>query len=592
MSETPTSPRPVLPLQLPQASHDEVLLRRYRVLERRGRGGFGTVCTCWDTRLQRRVAIKRLPLACEWGTTAEEALAEARTSCMLSHPNIVTVHDFESDGTFAYIVMEYVDGLNLAELLARVEGGRLTPDECAHLVLSVARALAFAHENQALHLDIKPTNIMIDRRGEVKLADFGMSTLSSAAGYGGARGGTVGYMPPEQIESGMVDERADVFALAAVAWQSLTGSNPFLARSAEDSLRRIERGPGRLSKLCPKLDPGVESVLLAALSPSASGRDASVLEFAEELAASLGDPEEGRLSLRDLVLQAEDDEGGATEERLPRPADEGRALRLPEGSLARAVTALACFSCLRLIAPFLLPPDAEAALVGIPLICAVAAGFWPPLASLLVGGAVAAAIARGSLGGNPAPALLAVAVAAGLLVWWVLAGRRERLSSICLLLPCCLPSPVTGSAASGYALDPLPAAGTAGVAFLMGVVFHAAVSGSFGAEAVLDALLQAAQSPAFWLLLAGSVAGGALSSALALRGSVGWGLAGQALGLACVVASCVVAARMENSGIWPALDWSSVVLALLLSVLMCVATVLRGPLYEGQEGEDPDEFSE
>ena len=272
MNDTPTRVHPT-PLQSAAQPHDEYLLRRYRVLERRGRGGFGTVCTCWDTRLQRRVAIKRMPLAAETGTTATEALAEARTACMLGHPNIVTVFDFESDGTFAYLVMEYVDGLNLAELLARVEGGRLTPAECAHVLQSVARALAFAHENRVLHLDIKPTNIMIDRQGIVKLADFGMATLASAAGYGGARGGTVGYMPPEQIDGAMVDERTDVFSLAVVMWQALSGTNPFLARSAEDSRRRIEKGPGRLSRLVPDIVPDAEAALTAELSPAPSGRE-------------------------------------------------------------------------------------------------------------------------------------------------------------------------------------------------------------------------------------------------------------------------------------------------------------------------------
>ena len=223
------------------APPEEVLLGRYRVLARRGTGGFGTVCTCWDQRLQRRVAIKRMPLLAETGTTAEEALAEARTSCMLSHPNIVTVLDFEADGAYAYLVMEYVDGLNLGELLARVEGGRLMPAECAHVVTSVSRALAFAHENRVLHLDIKPTNILIDRQGIVKLADFGMATLSSAAGYGDARGGTVGYMPPEQIEGMLVDERTDIFSLAVVAYQALVGQNPFAAPTAAGSLEKIRR---------------------------------------------------------------------------------------------------------------------------------------------------------------------------------------------------------------------------------------------------------------------------------------------------------------------------------------------------------------
>ena len=307
MNETPTRVRHT-PLQSAAQPPEEYLLRRYRVLERRGRGGFGTVCTCWDTRLQRRVAIKRMPLAAETGTTAAEALAEARTACMLGHPNIVTVFDFESDGTFAYLVMEYVDGLNLAELLARVEGGRLTPDECAHVLDSVARALSFAHENRVLHLDIKPTNIMIDRQGVVKLADFGMATLASAAGYGDARGGTVGYMPPEQIDGGMVDERTDVFALAVVTWQALTGSNPFLAKGAEESRRRIAKGPGRLARLAPGVDPAVEATLARELSPAPSARDADALELAEELVPHLGLPAMGAESLRGLVEQAEKDD--------------------------------------------------------------------------------------------------------------------------------------------------------------------------------------------------------------------------------------------------------------------------------------------
>ena len=209
INPTQSAVRPVKPGS--RAIPEETLLGRYRVLARRGAGGFGTVCTCWDTRLQRRVAIKRIPLLTSddvsgaSASTADEALAEARTACLLAHPNIVTVYDFETDGTHAYLVMEYVDGLNLAELLARVEDGVLTHEECAHVLRSVAAALTYAHENGVLHLDIKPTNIMIDRQGTVKLADFGMATLASAAGYGGARGGTVGYMPPEQIQGLLVD---------------------------------------------------------------------------------------------------------------------------------------------------------------------------------------------------------------------------------------------------------------------------------------------------------------------------------------------------------------------------------------------------
>ena len=568
------------------SDREEMLLGRYRVLERRGTGGFGTVCTCWDTRLQRRVAIKRIPLAAEAGTTAEEALSEARTACMLGHPNIVTVYDFESEGSYAYLVMEFVDGLNLAELLARVEGGRLMPEECSHILVSVARALSYAHENRVLHLDIKPTNIMIDRRGTVKLADFGMSSLSSAAGYGGARGGTVGYMPPEQIEGMLVDERTDVFSLAVVVWQALTGSNPYLARSAEESLTRIRRGPGTgLSRSCPELGPAAETALLEALAPQASERTPSVEDLADELGDLLGDEREGAESLRELVEQAEDDEGDATARRS-RP---GLALRAPrvEGVVGRLLTALAAFACLRMTLP--VPLGSELGL-GLSLLGAALGAAWPPLAAPLAGGSLAWAVA--STGASGSSTLLAWALVACLLVWWAVVGRREHLSSLAMLLPCCLPSPICGAALAGFALDPAAAAATGALGYVLGVVSHAAVTTGFAGEALLASLGATCLGAPFWTMLLASTACAWASSAVAMRGSVASGIAGQTLGLACVLALLGLTAWMENARIWAALDWETAVLAVLLFVLLCIATVLRGPLYEGQEGGGFHEFSQ
>lgn len=536
MSEPADAPRAA---QQQTSPREEILLGRYRVLARRGTGGFGTVCTCWDLRLQRRVAIKRLPILDDAATTtADEALAEARTACMLGHPNIVTVFDFESDGAYAYIVMEYVDGLNLAELLARVEGGRLTCEECAQVLDSVARALEFAHENRVLHLDIKPTNIMIDRQGVVKLADFGMATLASAAGYGGARGGTVGYMPPEQIEGMLVDERSDVFSLAVVLWQALSGACPFAADSAAASLRLIERGPRRpLSRDCPELAGDPELVLADALAPQASARPADVREFADELLSWMGDPHAGAASLRELVDQAEKDDGSTAAlvgERTPL------ALRLPwlPSAIGRAVTALATFATVRLALPALLGPESGSA------------------------------------------------AAAATLTWWASVGRRERLGGLAVLLPCCLPTPVAGAGVAGYAFDPGPAAVTGAVGYLLGSLFGHAVDAGFSATVTVAALIAEWASPAFWAVCAGAALCGAVSSAVALRGSVAAGVCGQILGLCLLVGSEVIAASMENAGIWNALDWEAVVIAVLLTVLLCIATVLRGPLFEDLDDED------
>lgn len=589
MSDTPTIARPGAAPKPSETPPDEILLGRYRVLERRGTGGFGTVCTCWDTRLQRRVAIKRMPLLAQNGTTtAEEALAEARTACMLAHPNIATVFDFEADGSYAYLVMEYVDGLNLAELLARVEGGRLTYEECAHVLQSVTRALSFAHENRVLHLDIKPTNIMIDRQGVVKLADFGMAALASAAGYGGARGGTVGYMPPEQIEGLLVDERADVFSLAVVVWQSLTGSDPFLAPNAAASRDKIKRGPARsLSKDCPELAGEPERALLSALAPVTSKRTTSVRQLAGELLPFLGHAEDGAASLSSLVRQSEQDEPAE------RTSWEARHLPLSmrhpwlAGATVRALTSLLVLLTAR---PLLavLSGDSTQIMVGGLLVVSGVSALWPPLGSILVGVLLCAAFLLTAP--TAASLLLAALSALALRGWWVFAGRRDHLASAAVLLPCCLSSPLAGAGLAGFALDPAPAALTGVVGYLAGSLFHLASAAGFAASPTVTALLASWERPSFWLLAVGAAACAAVSSAVALRGSVAAGVAGQSLGLTCIIVFEVLAARMENSGIWMPPDGESVALAVILFVFLFIATVLRGPLFEEREGEDINEL--
>ncbi len=176
-----------------------LILDRYRPLAELGEGGFGTVTLAWDTRMQRRVAIKRLPLPLDSRGRPHQppGLAEARTAAMLNHPAIVTVFDFDTDADEAFLVMEHVDGANLADLID--DGGPLTLDEVAAVVEAVSHALAFAHDNGVLHLDIKPENVLVTRDGRVKVADFGIAELSSLSGHGAAWGGTPGYMPLEQL---------------------------------------------------------------------------------------------------------------------------------------------------------------------------------------------------------------------------------------------------------------------------------------------------------------------------------------------------------------------------------------------------------
>ena len=294
------------------------LLKRYRPIETRATGGFGSVEVCLDARLQRRVAIKRIPLAAPFEVASNDAradaLAEARTASLLQHPNIVTVIDFTYDSAYAYLVMEYVDGMSLEEFLATVDGNSLTYDECACIADALAQALSYAHENGVLHLDIKPANVLIDRSGHVKLADFGMATLTSAAGFGGARGGTIGYMPPEQLRGDAVDERSDVFALAAVLYESLCATAPFRAGTPADSLKRIDKGVIVPSSLLPDIPENSEEALLCALSPEPSERMASIADFSDWFLPHLGDAREGRKSLARMIEKlTADDEGDSGE---------------------------------------------------------------------------------------------------------------------------------------------------------------------------------------------------------------------------------------------------------------------------------------
>jgi len=521
-------------------------------------------------------------------STVDEALAEARTACLLAHPNIVTVFDFEIDGENAYLVMEYVDGLNLSELLARVEGGALTHEECAHMLSSVGQALSYAHENGVLHLDIKPTNIMIDRQGTVKLADFGMATLASAAGYGGARGGTVGYMSPEQIEGMLVDERADVFSLAVVTWQALTGKSPFAAASASESLTKIYHGAKPpLSKVDPSLAGTTENALMHAVVADATARTSSVDDFVDEVLPGLGSTEEGADSLRCLVTQSEDDslEDESWEVRhLPL------RVRFPWifQAFDRTITALATLWFCHLVLPAISGGSIDFVVVG-SLVCALAAALWTPLGSALCGAALvwAVAVTNPTNASFPLAALLALALAA----WWVSCGHLERLSSASLLAPCCIPWPISSTAISAYALDPLPAFATASVGWLFGSFFSLALDTSFSANAIAYYFIALIKAPTTWLLVIGCGVSALVASAIALRGSVSAGIAGQVVGLSILVCTYVLAARVENGSIWVAPDLATVGVAVVLCMLMCILTALRGPLDGGQEGEEQDELS-
>jgi hypothetical protein len=227
-----------------------------------GRGGMGAVYKARQPGLDRLVALKILPPSVSNRPAFEERFTrEARALAKLGHPNIVAVHDFGRAGGLYYFIMEFVDGANLRQMLA---GGQLSPHEALAIVPQICDALQYAHEEGVVHRDIKPENILIDRKGRVKIADFGLAKL-----LGGPRSdytltaaqqvmGTPHYMAPEQLQSAaQVDHRADIYSLGVVFYEMLTGELPLgrfpppsqqapvEARVDEIVMRTLEKEPQR-----------------------------------------------------------------------------------------------------------------------------------------------------------------------------------------------------------------------------------------------------------------------------------------------------------------------------------------------------------
>ena len=281
---------------------ESLILGRYKRIETLGEGGSGTVELCWDTRIMRRVAIKRMPIHQTGRDGQIPGLAEARTGALLNHPSIVSVYDFEIADGEALLIMEAIEGPSLTQVIDATPPATFDLDILTCIATAVANALDYAHENQVLHLDVKPDNILITHNGTTKVSDFGISELAGAQGFGQASGGTIGYMPPEQYGDGHLDQRCDEFAFAMVIYEMLTGQNPYFAKTLSAGLKAL--GRERLippSALRDDIDPELDDILLAALSYDRTQRYLTIYDFFDELLPYLGDARAGIAKLRDIV---------------------------------------------------------------------------------------------------------------------------------------------------------------------------------------------------------------------------------------------------------------------------------------------------
>jgi len=257
------------------------------ILELIGQGGMGFVFKARQPKLERLVALKILPqsLAAD-PAFAERFTREGRMLARLNHPNIVAIHDFGQAGGFFYLLMEFVDGVNLRQAM---EVGRFTPAQALSVVPRICEALQFAHNEGILHRDIKPENILLDTKGRVKVADFGVAKLlgephtDASLTASGAVLGTPHYMAPEQLEkSGEVDQRADIYSLGVVFYEMLTGELPLGkfqppsekvqvdVRLDEVVLHALEKEPARRYQQVSQVKTAVETLSGSPAAPAAS----------------------------------------------------------------------------------------------------------------------------------------------------------------------------------------------------------------------------------------------------------------------------------------------------------------------------------
>ena len=221
------------------------LFPQFEILGLAGKGGMGAVYKARQPGLDRRIALKILPpRAGNDPGFAERFSREARALARLNHPNMVSVHEFGQVGGLFYLVMEFVGGANLRDIERR---GRLTPKEALEIVPQICDALQFAHDEGIVHRDIKPENILIDKRGRVKITDFGIAKIIAATpeklGLTGTHDviGTPHYMAPEQVEKpNTVDHRADIYSLGVVFCELLTGELPIGRFPPPSSKARID----------------------------------------------------------------------------------------------------------------------------------------------------------------------------------------------------------------------------------------------------------------------------------------------------------------------------------------------------------------
>lgn len=280
---------------------------RYEILQLIGGGGMSNVYLAHDIILNREVAIKIL----RYDTSNEEEYhrrfqREALSATSLTHSNIVSIYDVGEDGDMHYIVMEYVKGKTLKQYIQ--EFSPISPARSVQIMKQLTSAIAHAHENQIIHRDIKPQNILMDQNGTVKITDFGIATSLEATSYTKTNSviGTVHYLSPEQARGGIATNKSDIYALGIVLYELLTGELPFSGESAVSiALKHLQAETPSIRANNASIPQALENVVLKATAKNPDHRYNSVEEMEADLETVLS---ESRLNEPKFVPPIDNDE--------------------------------------------------------------------------------------------------------------------------------------------------------------------------------------------------------------------------------------------------------------------------------------------
>jgi TolB-like protein/tetratricopeptide (TPR) repeat protein/predicted Ser/Thr protein kinase len=265
------------------------MLGHYRLGDKIGEGGMGVVYRARDERLERDVAVKVLPAGMLSDESARRRLRkEALALSKLNHPNVATVHDFDSDSDIDFLVEEFIEGASLDEMAA---SRPFAEDQSIDLGTQLAEGLAAAHASGVLHRDLKPGNVRVTPEGRLKILDFGIATVlrddsgTNAATTTETHGvrGTLPYMAPEQLTGGKIDQRTDIWGAGSILYEMATGRRPFHGQGAPLIDAILHQRPQKPSHLNRAISPGFEAIILKCLETDLESRYGSAKELSSDL---------------------------------------------------------------------------------------------------------------------------------------------------------------------------------------------------------------------------------------------------------------------------------------------------------------------